>query len=200
MKKILPILTLILILSCKSEKKEVSEEFKNTEWQLITFLEKKIRLPINYEKTTIEEIFAKMESLENPDGFVELQYNRLNILKNAGAEFEIFVEKDNVMNSISFMLGPYVPLDNSVVSTYVNMVEGQILPQSKEFGLKYKRTESKFLKYKNAEIIKVKYEQINEQNKRFVTQYLITYKLKTFTMVVINKNDTDFQFLLKNFS
>jgi len=199
MKKFLISIILFLILSCKSDKKDLPSEFKDTEQHFIEFLEREIRLPNEYEKNTIEQMFFIRESYDNPDGFVELQYKRLNSLQNSGAEFKIFTEKGDFINTISFMLGKYIPLDKSVVNRYVNILEQQILPESTEFGFEYKRLESKFITLKNTKIIKVKYEQTNQGKKLFMTQYLITYRYKTFSMIIINKKDIDFQYLLKNF-
>lgn len=199
MKKILLLLTLLLIIGCKSDKKETLSGSNDTELHLIEFLGTEIHFPKNYEKTNLEEVSEIFRQIPTPNGYEAAYTNGLQNLKNFDAEFEIFAEKQNYMNSIWFMNGEYIPLDKSIVNTYVNMVEQQLLPQKEKFGIEYNRLESKFLTNKNTKAIKVKYEQKINDQKRYLTQYLVTYKLKTFSFIVSNEKNIDHQFMTKNF-
>jgi hypothetical protein len=199
MKQTLLLITLLLVIGCKSEKKETLSENNETELQQIEFLAKEIHFPENYRKTSLEEVTEVFKQIPNPNGYEVAYMNGLQNLKNFNVKFEVFTEKENFMNSIWFMLGEYIPLDKSIVNTYVNMLEQQLLPQTEKFGIEYKRLESKLLTNKNTKAIKVKYQQILNGNKRYLTQYLVTYKLKTFSFVVSNKENIDYQFMTKNF-
>ena len=199
MKKTILFISILLILSCKSEKKENTSKINNTELHLIEFLDKRIDFPKNYRKTSLEEISKSFEQNSAPNGFEESYVNGLRNLLNMNAKFEIFSEKENDMNSIWFLLGEYIPLDKSIVNPYVNMMETQLLTQTEKYGIEYKRLESKFLTNMNTKTIKIKYEQILNGNKRYLTQYLISYKLKTFSIYVSNEKNIDYQFITKNF-
>lgn len=199
MRPTLLLLSLILIIGCKSEKKETLSENNNTKLHLIEFLKTQIHFPANYEKTSIDKVTETFTQIPTPNGYEASYMNGLQNLKNFNVEFEVFCEKENYMNSIWFMLGEYIPLDKSMVSTYVTMLEQTLLPQTEKFGIEYNRLERKFISNKNTKIIKVKYEQILNGNKRYLTQYLVTHKLKTFSFVVSNEKNVDYQFMTKNF-
>ena len=167
---------------------------------LIEFLERKIKLPDNYEKFTIQEMFELSNQYgDHPEGYVKQQFTRLRNLESSGAKIEFFAEKDNMLNNVSFMLGEYLPLDKSLVHTYVNLLEGQVFKEADQFESEYKILESNFLQNKYIKAIKVKFEISSSDGKRYMTQYIITYQKKTFTMVVENRNNIDLESVLTNF-
>ena len=200
MKRIVPFaILLLLLLSCKSEPKKLPDEFKDTELRLISFLNKKVRLPSEYKVLTIEQLLTLMDQERLPDELVQLQFERLKSMQSSGTKFELFVDDFNFLNTITFTAGEYIPLHKEMVNPFVHQLENQILSQLEAEGIEHKRLETKFLTYSKTKVIKVKYMQSNGVQERYITQYVITSGLNTFSMVVINNDNIDFQYVLKNF-
>ncbi len=187
------VLLLIFVSACDDEKKEHSE------LQQIQFLEKNIHFPVNYQKCNFDqyaEIYDKIEQLDQHD--IQLM-SAINGLQVMGAQFELFYEKGNTSNLIWLVPGEYIPLDKSMVTVYANMLDQQLAPQLAESGIEYNRLEKKFISINQTKAIKIKLEQIYNGKSRFLTQYLISYKLKTFLLTVSNDKNIDYQFILRNF-
>ncbi|MFD2724599.1 hypothetical protein [Hyunsoonleella rubra] len=199
MKKVLLTLTLLIFLNCKSDKKELPAEFKNSKLHLIEFLEKKIYLPNEFEKSTIETVVEIIKNSPDQNELSEFELNKLNSFKKMGETVEIFIKNDNYKNNISFQPGNYVELTKEAVEVYVDLLENHLFVESESYGIKRKRLESKFLKYGISSIVKVKYHQTFNEEELYLTQYLVTYKLKTFGIIVTSETDNDYQYILKNF-
>lgn len=116
-----------------------------------------------------------------------------------GQTVEIFIENGNYRNNISFQKGNYVELTKEAVEVYVDLLENRLFVESESFGVERKRLESKFLKYGISKVVKVKYLQTYGEEKIYLTQYLVTYKVNTFGIIVASESDNDYQYILKNF-
>ena len=82
------------------------------------------------------------------------------------------------------------------------MVDGNIFADAELKGIEYKRLEGEFLNYGLAEVVKVKFSQTyhqEESTKTYLTNYLVSHNLKSFGIIVINKENIDFQYVLDNF-
>jgi len=189
-----------LFLGCGSDLKK--EEAVNTigTIQPINFLNKEIYLPSNYQKVNLKEIGEMLRQNPNLDPIDRIYYKRAVQFQNSAAAPELFSEKNNKLNSIWFMPGEYIPLSKDMVSQFVNMLEQNFIPDSAVSGIEYERLESKFLTFKSTKAIKVKYEQTAGTKKRYITQYIVTYKFDTFSIIVTNDKNEDHQRILKNFS
>jgi len=199
MKKLL-LLLMILNFSCSTKTKESINEFDLTNLQMLEFLNKNIYLPKTYKATTIEDFINAHKVNRKTDSFQTIQNAKLYERKRNGVKFEIFCEKSNLKNSIIFQLGKYTPLDKSLVSPYVNVLEKSVLSEWTKYGITYERLESKFITSKNTKSIKIKYRINTDGKNTFMTQYLVTYKFNTFSIVVTNEKNNDYQFVLKNFA
>ncbi|MEC3906149.1 hypothetical protein VOI54_03910 [Tamlana sp. 2201CG12-4] len=199
MKNILLIFILITFISCKSDKKEIAPEFKDSNLQLVEFLEKKIYLPKGFKKSSIEMFAELIENSPNKNELTEYELRKLENFKKMGESIEIFIQEDNYRNNISFQLGDYVQLTKEAVEVYVDLLENHLFVESESFGVERKRLESKFLSYGNSKVVKVKYLQTFGVEKIYLTQYLVTYKLKTFGIIISSETDNDYQYILNNF-
>ncbi len=199
MKNILLTFILLVFLSCKSDKKEIPSEFKDSNLQLVEFLEKKIYLPKDFEKTTIETVAELIKNSPDLNELSEYEIQKLENFKKMGQTVEIFIKNGNYRNNISFQKGNYVELTKEAVEVYVDLLENRLFVESEQFGVERKRLESKFLNYGISKIVKVKYLQTFGEEKIYLTQYLVTYKLKTFGIIVASESDNDYQYILKNF-
>ncbi|TKS57187.1 hypothetical protein [Mesohalobacter halotolerans] len=198
MKKIL-LLILIIFLSCKKDKKKLPAEFKQTNTFQIEFLKRKISLPNNYEKTTFEDILDFIKKGEHNDSLIKSAHQKNIMLQNFGHEFEVFADENNYLNTITFMSGKYVKLDKNVLKSYVEVLKNQISNQSTEYNIQNKITEKEFLTYGKTKVIKVKFQQISADETKYLTQYLITIGINTFSIAIVNEENTDYQFILENF-
>ena len=200
MRKIISLLILISFLSCDNASTHLPKSFKDTSEFKVSFLEKKVRLPNNYSKVTVDEWIRELDSIENRSLVSDVQPEDLKHFENLGIEMDLFIEKNNPQNYITFMLGNYVFLDKDLLNAYTNMLESQMKQRYGNLGLGYERLESKYIAIKNTRSIKVKFKQLDSVNKKYITQYIITIGMKTFSMnVVSNDVDEDYQRLLKNF-
>lgn len=186
-------------MSCKTDKKKLPEEFEQTNTFKIEFLNRDVRLPNHYIKTTFEHILEFIKQGEHNDELTLSAHQKNILLQNFGHEFEVFVDENNYLNTITFMSGKYMKLDKNVLSSYVEVLESQISKQSIEFNIQNTITEREFLTYGQTKIIKVKFQQISAEETKYLTQYLITLGINTFSIAVVNGEDADYQFILENF-
>ena len=199
MKNILLTLIILIFSSCKSEKKEIPDAFKDSNLHLVEFLERKIYLPKEYEKSSVEEITTLLQNSPNIDKFSDYRLYQLEKFKQMEDKIEIFVEKNNLSNYITFNTVNYFDFEKDALPLYVDLLENRIFVEPRKQGIIFERLESKFIKYGTSKILKVKYHQTFNNEKRFLTQYLITSKLRTFAIIVINEKNEDYQYILMNF-
>lgn len=199
MKNILLTFILLLFLGCKSDKKEIPSEFKDSNLELVEFLEKKIYLPKDFEKTTIETVTELIKNSPELNELSEYEIQKLENFKKMGQTVEIFIKNGDYRSNISFQKGNYVELTKEAVEVYVDLLENRLFVKTESFGVERKRLESKFLNYGISKVVKVKYLQTFRDEKIYLTQYLVTYKLKTFGIIVASESDNDYQYILKNF-
>ncbi|WP_418512021.1 hypothetical protein [Corallibacter sp.] len=199
MKNILLTFIILIFLSCKSDKNEIPPEFKDSNLQLVEFLEKKIYIPKDFKKTSIETVAELIKNSPDLNELSEYEFQKLENFKKMGQTVEMFIKDGNYKNNISFQSGNYVELTKEAVEVYVDLLENHLFVESESFGVERKRLESKFLTYGISKVVKVKYLQTFGEEKIFLTQYLVTYKLKTFGIIVASESDSDYQYILKNF-
>lgn len=199
MKNILLTLILLIFINCKSDEKEIPTEFKDSNLQLIEFLEKKIYLPKDFKRSSIETVAELVKNSPDVNELSEYELQKLENLKKMEQTVEMFIKNDNYKNNISFQSGNYVELTKEAVEVYVDLLENHLFVESKSFGVERKRLESKFLTYGISKVVKVKYLQTFGEEKIYLTQYLVTYKLKTFGIIIASESDNNYQYILKNF-
>jgi len=199
MKKLLLVL-MILNFSCSTKTKESINEFDLTNSHKLEFLNKNIYLPKNYKATTVEELINARKVDGKYESFQTIQNAKLYEQKRIGEKFEIFCEKSNLKNSIIFQLGEYIPLNKRLISPYVISLEKDVISELSKYNIGLERLEAKFITSKNTKSIKIKHRLIFDDKSIYLTQYIVTYKLNTFSIVVTNEKNIDYQLILKNFS
>lgn len=197
--KRLILIFLIIIVSCESNNKTQPNPLNQNNYHLVEFLDKKVYLPDNFKKTTFETFEELIKSKTDLDTLSNYEFERINSLKNLDNSIELFVGNNDFQNNISFQESPYFDFDKDAVALYVDILENNLFLEPKSRGIEFERLESKFLRYGLSKIIKVKYLRKFEFEEIYLTQYLVSYKLKTFGIIVANKHGNDYQFILKNF-
>ena len=190
----------ILVLACNSDKKELSKEFEKTEKYHIEFLNSYILLPNEFKKSNLEEFESLINANQTESKNANIQRNGLKDLKKYSPDLEVFIDENNYLNTISFQLGETIDFDKSVVPYYSNLLEEELQDSASITGIKYEDLESDFIKLKHLKAIKLKFKQTFNGDVKYFTQYIISYKLKTFDMIVTNIEDLDYEFILKSFS
>ncbi|APY00533.1 hypothetical protein BWR22_09445 [Lacinutrix venerupis] len=175
-------------------------EFADTEKHRIEFLNSYILLPNQFKKSNLEEFESLVNSDQTNSEYASIQLNGLKNIKKYSPDLEIFIDKNNYSNTISFELGETVEFDEGVVPYYSYLLENQLQISTSKTGIKYESLESDFIKLKYLKAIKLKFKQTFDGNVKYFTQYIISYKLKTFNVIVTNIEDLDYQFILQSFS
>ncbi len=199
MKKLLLLLLLLGITNCDSNQKKRSNTVDKSNFHRVEFLDMNVFLPDNFKKSSYEAYTELIKNETDLDTLTNYELERLNNLKQMDDGHELFIYDGDYLNTITFQSSPYFDFDKSAVSFYVNQLESINFVEPRSRGIEFDRLESKFLKYGNSKIIKVKYRQTFGNKIRFLTQYIITYKLKTFGITVTNQYGDDHKVLLSNF-
>ncbi|WP_026915903.1 hypothetical protein [Christiangramia portivictoriae] len=122
---------------------------------------------------------------------------RYEELLNSNSQFEYFIDKSNPNNTITFILGEYVALNENVLELFADMLQNRDMS---EVGFERHLIEKKFYDLSYADIVKVRFRYSNDVKKSYLTQYLISHNFKTVTMIVTNTENEDYDHLIKNFS
>jgi len=199
MKKLQLIFLLLIIISCQSDKKSNPNPLNENNFHLVNFLEKKVYLPNDFKRFSIETFAELIKNSSDSDVLNKYELERLENFKQMNENVEIFIGNNDYLNSISFQSSPYFEFGKEAVAMYVDLLENNLFVEPRSRGIEFERLESKYLKYGISKIVKVKYLRKHENEKNYLTQYLISYKLKTFAITVANQHGNDYQFILRNF-
>ncbi|AVR46044.1 hypothetical protein C7S20_12700 [Christiangramia fulva] len=193
------LLVIVLLLGCKNTENELHSKFPDYELKKINFLEKEFYIPGNYFDASKDSIFQQRLATTDTIDKLSLNHRKYLQLINSGVQFEYFVDKDNPQNSIIFILGQHISLNEKTMYKYIDMLKMTSFKDDKEDSTEYKLLEKEFYKPIYADIIKVKFKRIKKGKELYLTQYLVTQGLKTITMIVMNTENKDFDQIIKNF-
>lgn len=189
------VLTTLLLLfiasSCQS-----NTENKNFEKHHIDFINASIFLPKEYKKITIDNLVSKIEenSVDNTVKNYHIQYYKK--LKTTPYKFDFIIDTTDEGNLISFQSSKYFDFNKNIVSLYLDMLESQSYAIERDVGKKYERIESEYTENNGVKIIRVKYKETYKDWIGYKTQYIITTKLKTFGIIILNRNNIDYKNLV----
>ena len=148
-------------------------------------------------------------TLEEYSELVRLNANGIEEVESAAEKLEqlsgsgpmvVFADEKLVYNSIVIQLGEYIPLDVPRAKQIISFLNSQLIEQTSSQDLNKKLLEKKFMNTGAAQIIKFKYsESAYGRIIGYATQYLITYKGKTFAINIKNTSEDDYQFILQDF-
>jgi len=189
MKKVFLLLIIFFSYSCKNAEQKFLSEFPDFTKHRIEFLEKDFYIPSQYKKASLESTFQKKsQNLDSP-GNLSKNKKRYQQLLESNPNFEYFIEDSNPDNSITFVLGEYVSLNQKAMYSFAEMLK----KQNPERDL----LEKKFYNLNYANVVKVKFSNDAEM---FTTQYLISRGSRTISMIVVNAENQDYDHLIRNFS
>tara|TARA_R110002111_G_scaffold57363_3_gene97179 strand:+ start:526 stop:1152 length:627 start_codon:yes stop_codon:yes gene_type:complete len=192
----------VTFLNCNSKKNSESTESSNAKLQRIELLNLKMKIPNNYDKISSDYFSDILEKSIYRNKFTEYELKSMDRYRKFGSNAEIFVDNDDITNVIIFHGADYIKMSKEALELYIEMVDGNIFADAELKGIEYKRLEGEFLNYGLAEVVKVKFSQTyhqEESTKTYLTNYLVSHNLKSFGIIVINKENIDFQYVLDNF-
>lgn len=184
---------LILILVSFNSCNDAKETESNISKIKIDFLKSYVFLPKEYNKISFEDFEKKILEVDSTNA-LRLNTN-LNELKYNKGKILIFVDSNDVRNSVFLMSsGDYLPINKNTASLYGSLIAQHL--ESK--GTNHKILQNKVSSNTVIKYIKIKTVFIDENNNNFyLTQYLISGNLTTFSMIVHSQNDNDFEELIK---
>ena len=197
MKKVLFFLSFILLLSCKNSDESNKLKFPNSELKRVSFLEKDFYVPSRFENASLDSIFQNRLSYSDTTDDLYLNKLRYEELLKSNSQFEYFIDKSNPNNTITFILGEYIALNENVLGLFAEMLQNRDIS---EVGIERRLIEKKFYDLSYADVVKVRFRYSNDLKKSYITQYLISQNSKTVTMIVTNSENEDYDQLIKNFS
>jgi len=200
--KILTIITL-LIFSCNSsnQEKTPTTNIKQNNPIFINFLERKIYFPDDYIESnvkTLSESIFDLSVLNNNYLFDFSRYQNLKRMEENGAIFFVNQKKPN--DHIIFIPGSEFTkfdLNKNTVQYYVKMLERQF--KETEHIIKRERLKSQLLKLGKTRAIKVKYIEDLNGKLNFMTNYIVAYKHRTFSIIINSTSNQDFTPFIRNF-
>jgi len=200
MKKLLFFFSAILFISCNNSSEEKVDPFKDYVKQPIQFLNKEIYLPKEYDQVNLNELGEMLRQNPDLDAIDRFYYQTAVRMQENDVPPVLFAEVANKTNIMWFLQGSYMELDKEMATTYLEMLQRSQIAALEAQGITMKLLENKFISLKNTKAIKVKYEQSYGFSKKYLTQYIVTYKFDTFSILISQDQDKDFQNVLSNFS
>ncbi|MBW6482383.1 MAG: hypothetical protein K0B10_04915 [Vicingaceae bacterium] len=170
----------------KQDKKMIKEFTSIT----IDFAKIKIELPKYYFKTNHEELTSIIDFI---DENTQIQLNNIKEFEKSNKGFIIFVDSNNVFNQIMIFGAEHTYFDKKSAGQYLYLLERQLENEWIPRNINYTRLESNYLSNSNVRILKVKYETNINNITNYTTQYIITTAKKSFSIVVNNSTNEDFQ-------
>lgn len=197
---LLGLILLICLVACGNDSKKEFPADLDVALYRIHFLDKNVYLPSGFEVVNLNELGEMLR--QNPDLEEPLKtYYQIaaSINANSGVSPQFFTHNYK-SQCIWFTSGSYIELTKEKASIYEQMMDRNYIQPLRESGAEIKLIERKFITKKNTKIIKLKYEQNFPRTHGYMTQYLVTYRNNTFSIMVANTLEEDFSFILDNFS
>lgn len=200
MRKILLLFLSLSILSCSDSKNDFESKYPDYSLNKINFLNKNFYLPDNYQNASSDSIFqSSLNSIKSIDSLSLNKQKYLRLL-DSGAQFEYFIDTKNPENTITFILGEYISLNENTMNKFVEILKMKSFKKDIEQNYRYHLEQKKFYKLSYADVVKVKFKRIKNEEELYLSQYLISQGLETMTMIITNSNNEDYDELIKNFN
>ena len=198
MKKIVLLSISLIIFACNSKTKEpiVDEGF---ELKPIPFLNKNVYLPEDFKKVNINELGEMIRQNPNGNPLNEHYYKMaVSVYSSTNIAPVLYAQENDDTNNVWFIPGKYTPLDQELMDVYENMIDESFLSRSEDSGVRYEKLDSDLLQFGEAKAITLKYKQSHEDQIKYLTQYIITKNLETFSVITLNSEDKDFSPMIKS--
>ena len=197
--RIITILILTLLISCKEEVKEKNNISDNKKHLVHNeLLNADFYLPNYYKIKTIDDFEKELSESRSNIELTKINFGNIEMLKSLSELTTLYTEKNKAENYIFFQKGEYINLNKNIATQYSTMLNNVVEKNWTNFGIDFKLLENKYLQKNQNKIVKIKYLQEFNKVKKYLTQYLITAKGKTFSVMVCNFENVDFEEEFKN--
>lgn len=192
--RIITILILTLLISCKEEVKEKNNISDNKKHLVHNeLLNADFYLPNDYKINTIDDFEKELSASRSNIELTKINFGNIEMLKSLSELTTLYTEKNKAENYIFFQKGEYINLNKNIATQYSTMLNNVVEKNWTNFGIDFKLLENKYLQKNQNKIVKIKYLQEFNKVKKYLTQYLITAKGKTFSVMVCNFENVDFE-------
>ncbi|WP_157974630.1 hypothetical protein [Lewinella sp. IMCC34183] len=155
-----------------------------------------IPIPDGYEEVTIEELGKRLEKYkgETQSGITAQGIEKI---KNSSENKALYSDTLNPQNAYWIIRGGYVDLNPQLASDYAEMLVQTLKERQNRTGAIHKLVSTNFKETKSIEYIKVIIDASTGTSTSRQTQYVISTKGETFTVIVMNVKGIDFENLIQ---
>ena len=191
-------MTVTLASSCRDSKQHVTTAATEIySIETVNFLNARIPIPEGYVKVGIDELGRKLEEYKGKEQ-TWITANAIETIKNSPDEKVLYTDINSPTNAYWIIKGQFVDLDREIAKGYVQMLIRTLKSRQVVTGVSHSVVSTNFKQTKDAEYIKVKVNAIKDGITLLQTQYIITAKSETFTVIVMNEEGNDFEYLIQN--
>lgn len=195
--RIFTISLLILLLSCKEESKQktiINENLKSTYNDL---LNADLYFPRDYKLTSIDDFERKLSESRSNFEITQVNIGSIEKMKSISHLTTLYTDSLNFENYIYITKGEFIDLNKNIATQYSSMINNSVESNLANNGINFKLLENKYFQKNQKKFVKIKYEQEFNKVKKYLTQYLISGKGKTFSVMICNFKNEDFEKELK---
>jgi hypothetical protein len=194
--RIFTISFIILLLSCKESKQmsKINENLKSTHNDL---LNAELYFPKNYKLTSIDDFEIKLSESRSNLEITQVNIGSIEKMKSISHLTTLYTDSLNFENYIYITKGEFIDLNKDIATQYSSMINNSVESNWLNIGINFKLLENKYFQKNQKKFVKIKYEQEINKVKKFLTQYLISGKGKTFSVIICNFKNEDFEKELK---
>ncbi|SEK74009.1 hypothetical protein SAMN04487910_0992 [Aquimarina amphilecti] len=198
MKKILLLLTVILLTGCQyfeggKQKTKFSSFSKNT----IEFRKNTIMLTKGYEKTSPGQFKTRLDSLKDSPKFKKIALEELKKIEDKNVDFQLFVDEKNVENYVFIYACDYFQLDEHRAATVVEALSRQLKDEALSQEVRYKRIHGRFFFTPTSKIVKLKYLKGYKLEKKYQAEYIVASRSGGIGLLISNLENVDFENSIK---
>ncbi|WP_299433871.1 hypothetical protein [uncultured Aquimarina sp.] len=199
MKKILLLLTVILLTGCQyfqdgnQKSKFTNFSKKNT----IEFRQNTIMLTDGYEKTSPEQFKVRLDSLSDSPKFKNIALEELKKIEDKNVDFQLFVDESNVENYVFIYACDFYQLDEHRAATVVEALSRQLKDEANVQEVRYKRIHGRFFFTPTSKIVKLKYLKGYKLEKKYQAEYIVASRSGGIGLLISNLENVDFENSIK---
>ncbi|WP_299213182.1 hypothetical protein [uncultured Aquimarina sp.] len=199
MKKILLLLTVILLTGCQyfTDGKQKSKFTNFSKKNTIEFRKNTIMLTKGYEKTSPEQFKVRLDSLTDSPKFKKIALEELKKIEDKNVDFQLFVDEKNVENYVFIYACDFYQLDEHRAATVVEALSRQLKDEANVQEVRYKRIHGRFFFTPTSKIVKLKYLKGYKMEKKYQAEYIVASKTGGIGLLISNLENVDFENSIK---
>ncbi|UII23148.1 hypothetical protein [Fulvivirga ligni] len=162
----------------------------------VPFAAASIHVPASYNVTTINAYQELLNNVESPNELAKGASQALEQLKSSNYKTAMLVDSTDARKVIFFQQGDYIPMTASLAAEYLILLSQTVKKNWALQNIKCTRIKDKYISWKDAKIVKIKYKLEVESYNMYTTHYLITANNRTWALNINSPDEEDFEDLL----